>query len=51
MRMKLADLKIDPEFEKVLPKLENSEYESLDRSIASEGFDESYPIVIWKDKT
>lgn len=50
MRMKLADLKIDPEFEKVLPKLENSEYESLDRSIASEGFDESYPIVIWKDK-
>ena len=48
--MKLADLKIDPEFEKALPKLENSEYESLDRSIASEGFDESYPIVIWKDK-
>lgn len=50
MNMKLADLKIDPEFEKALPKLENSEYESLDRSIASEGFDESYPIVIWKDK-
>lgn len=50
MNMKLADLKIDPEFEKTLPELENSEYESLDRSIASEGFDESYPIVIWKNK-
>ena len=45
--MRLADLKIDPEFEKALPKLENSEYESLDRKIAANGFDEAFPITIW----
>lgn len=48
--MRLADLKIDEDFEKALPQLTNSEYEMLDRSIASKGYDESFPIVIWKGK-
>ena len=50
MKMRLADLKIDEDFEKALPRLTNSEYETLDRSIASKGYDESFPIIIWKGK-
>lgn len=49
MKMRLADLKIDPDFEKALPKLENSEYEHLDRKIAANGFDEAFPIAIWNN--
>ena len=45
--MRLADLKIDPDFKNLLPPLSKEEYTQLDRNISSKGFDEAYPIIIW----
>lgn len=45
MRMKLADLKIDPDFRDLLPELDAETYTALEKDISANGMID--PIVIW----
>lgn len=41
---------IDPELEKCLPPLDKETYEGIKESIAKDGFNSEFPIVIWKER-
>lgn len=45
MKMKLADLKIDPDFRDLLPELDAETYTALEKDISANGMID--PIVIW----
>lgn len=46
MKMRLADLKIDPDFKNLLPELDAETYTALERDISKNGVLD--PIIIWK---
>ena len=41
--------KIDPELEKCLPPLDEETYQGIKESLATNGYDKAFPIVIWED--
>ncbi len=45
----IMDLKIDPEFKSVIPLQMSEDHRLLEESILKNGFDDSFPIIIWND--
>lgn len=43
------DLKIDPEFEELIPPLTSEEYESLEKNIVENDFNPAFPIITWNE--
>ena len=49
MKISIDKLKINPEYEKLVPTLSTSDYETLRDSLDKFGFREAYPVVINRD--
>ena len=49
MKVSIDKLKINPEYEKLVPTLSTSDYETLRDSLDKFGFREAYPVVINRD--
>jgi len=45
----MIELKIDNEFRDLIPPLTEEEYSGLEESLLSNGFDETQPIILWKN--
>jgi hypothetical protein len=43
------ELKIDQEFEELIPPLTSEEYESLEKNIVENGFNPAFPIIHWNE--
>lgn len=43
----MKELKIDEELQELFPALSEQEYEKLEQSIVTKGFDKRFPIVVW----
>lgn len=42
-------LRIDPELEKCLPPLDEVTYQGIKDSLAANGYDKAFPLIIWED--
>ena len=45
----MSELIIDPEFRDLIPPLTEEEYKGLEESLIQNGFDETQPIILWKN--